>query len=358
MIPGILLLAPLAAAQMTDPSPTGVKRLHDDFVETIEEAPRTGILERLARTQPVSPADVDALYDLFMRFPDPRARSAAISSLQLLNPSSPYLEPLFERYLDQPEPESKLFAIKGVLRLRDEHAYPVIRALAEKKFAQKDAAEVVMQGERNGWWVQYEALAALAQWRPEQALPLLVKKSAEAPAVARLIGTFLWAQGLPQISKWAASPAPEDRERAQQALEAPAPTSALRQTRSAMLAAMRDSNAPQELRHQFAVKVGLSSTPSEIDDLLAEHAALKDDKSKLFFATALFATRDKKIVPILEDYAKSSQDANVRLGALIQLKDMLAPKDFRQVTDWVEKNDPDEVNRSAAADGGAKLGRP
>jgi hypothetical protein len=352
----LVLLAPFAAAQMTDPAPASVKRLHDDFVEAVEEAPREPLLERLSRTQPVSQADIDALYDLWMRFTDKRVRGSALASLSLMNPSSPYLEPLFERYLNQPEPESKLFGIKGALRLKAGKALPAVRALAAKKFAQKEAADGPLEAERNAWWVQYEALGALAQWRPDEALPLLIKKSGEAPSVARLIGTHLWAQAQPQILKWAASSEPADRERAQRALEAPAPTAALRATRAAMLAALSDAKAPAELRHQFAVKVGVSSTPAEVDQLLKAHADAADPQTKLYFATALFSTRDKRAVPVLEEYAKGSPDANVRLGALIQLKDMLPPAEFRKLSDWFEKNDPDETNRAAAADGGAKLG--
>lgn len=349
MIVPFLLLAAAASAQMTDPSPATVKRLHDDFTESIEEAPRVGILERLGATAPSTPADVDALYDLFMRFPDERVRAAALRSLFLMNPSSPYLEPIFERYFGQPEHESKLFALKGLLILKDEKALPDIRALAGKKFAVRRAEDSPLLGERNAFWVQYEALSDLAQWKPEESLPLLVVKSAEAPIVARLIGAHAWAPGFAQIVQWSKSAAAVDRERAEKALAAWPTTPALRKTREAMLALVRDPKAPKELRHQLALKAGASSTPNEVAALLKEQEAASDPDLKLLLAAALFASRDLQVAPLLVKFLKESPEANVRAGALIQLKDMLAAKDFAPLAEWVEKNDPEKENREAAA---------
>jgi hypothetical protein len=349
MMTTLLLLASLAGAQLTDPSPTGVKRLHDDFTEVTDEKPRAAILAQLARTRPETPADVDALYDLFMRFTDDRVRSAALRSLSLMNPSSPYLEPVFERYLSQPEAESKLFALKGILRLRDENALSEVRKIALRKFALKNVDDTTLVGERNNWWVQYEALSVLAQWKPEEALPLLAKKSSEAPGVARLIGAHLWKEAFPQIVAWSKSSSIDDRDRARRALEAPAPSAALRATRDEMLKAVRDPKAPRGLRHQFALKLGVSSTPAELPPLIQEHDAAADPDTKLMLAALLFASRDKQVAPVLIAYLKENPDPNIRAGALVQLRDMVDAKEFAALAAWAEKNDPDEANRKAAA---------
>jgi hypothetical protein len=194
----------------------------------------------------------------------------------------------------------------------------------------------------------------LAQWRPDEALPLLIQKSAEAPAAARLIGTYLWKPGFEQIVKWAKAESSDDRERADRALAAAVPSAALRATRGAMLAVLKDPKAPKELRHQFALKLGLSSTPAEVPGLLKEYEAAADPDLKMMFATAVFATRDNQAIPLLTQFLKENPEATIRAGALVQLKDMVSPKEFAALAEWTAQNDPEEENRKLAV---AALGK-
>src|SRR5882672_3293705 len=146
----LLLLHTQAAAQMntqqetpppqlTAPLATTVSELHEQFVESVDEAQKTKIIERLAHTPPEGTRDIQALFDLFMRFSQTSVRDAALNSLEMTHFENPDLDVLLVHYLQQPEPEAKLFAIKGAVRVRDSQALSMIEALANKKFPYKSA---------------------------------------------------------------------------------------------------------------------------------------------------------------------------------------------------------------------------
>lgn len=342
------LLAPAASAQMTAPvAQTSVRELRDAFVEAVDTDKKRRALARLAETPPQSLGDVEALYDLFMRFPDETVRSSALDSLNRLTPAAQAAEPLVLRYIAQDEPESELFGIKAAVRLRSTAAVPSIRKIAQRKFAQARADEAARPSDRNAWWAQYEALAALAQLDGANALPLLEKKAKEAPPVARLMAMYLWPQSLPKVASWAGGGARE-QSLAAAALDAPIPLSALRATREKMLALVRDPKAPPELRHQLALRAGTSSTPEEVAALVKEQGAAADPAVKRLLAAAIFASRDPQAAPLLLKYAKEDPQPGVRAGARVQLRDMLSPADYRALVDWAAHSDPDPENREAA----------
>lgn len=345
-----LLLAASAAAQtgMTAPPP-GVTELHDRFVEAVDPIKKAKILDALSRTPAATTQDVQSLFDIFLRFDDTQARNAALSSLELITFENPDLDDLLLHYLQQPEPEARIFGIKGAARVRDAKAFPVIEKLAKKKFPYKKVDDAVLMSEKNEWWVHFAAVEAVAVWKGPDALPFLVKKSQEVPEVARLMGLYLWKQSLPYFEKWAASSKNVDQERAHAGLAAPAPLPELRDTRDRMLALLRDPASPRELRHQLAIKIGLTSKPEEIAGLIKEYDGLKNPEDRLMFRACLFATRDQQVAPILTKTAKEDENPLNRAGALVELKELLSPSEMKQLWTWTAANDPDEGNREMAS---------
>ena len=168
----LLLLAAAARAQLTTPPPS-VTQLHDSFLEAVDEQRKAELVEAISTTAPASNRDIQALFDLFMRYPDERVRRGVLASLQLTNPRSPSLEDQFLRYLSEPEPDAVMFGIKGSLRIKAPAALPIITKLARKPFAFRSPHDTPLLSDKNAWWVQYQALEALAQWEGEAALPLL-----------------------------------------------------------------------------------------------------------------------------------------------------------------------------------------
>jgi hypothetical protein len=177
----------------------------------------------------------------------------------------------------------------------------------------------------------------------------LRRKAAEAPAVARLMAMYLWKESLPDIVKWAGSRG-AGKEIAHEALTADISLSALRESRAEMLSILRDRKSDRELRHQLALKVGASSTPEEIDALLAEQASAKDPETRLTFSAALFASRSPKTVPWLKKVCTEDPDPKIRLGGLMQLRLLLPPAEVRPFLEAAAAKDPDPENRQSAGE--------
>ncbi|MEK7388258.1 MAG: hypothetical protein AAB036_01020 [Elusimicrobiota bacterium] len=347
---GLVAALTLAAASAADlPTTSGstppaepvaaltVSLLKDRFTEAVDIDAKNKILVQIAKTSPTTSQDVSALFDLFSRFPDNAVRKAVMDSLALIPPDSPQIEPLFITYLKEPEQESQLFGINGAFRVRSRQALPLIRAIANRKFAAPNATETTVLSERNAWWTQFEALSVLAQWEGDKALSLLRKKSLESPAIGRLLGRFYWKQTLPQLKEWSLSSNQNSRERAVNAASASIEPADARATREEMLAIMRDSKVDRDVRHQLALKVGLSSTDEEIEALLGEHDAVKNDSDRLFWAAALFISRNPKIAPLLVRYARNTSDDALRLGATSQLEDMFGPAEASRMIEGDKK---------------------
>lgn len=343
MIAPLLLAASLAAAQ----GAPSIAQLKATFIESIDDKVKVDALQRLARTEPRSAADLEALYDLFMRFPIDAVREAAVSSVSRLRPGIPNVEALILRAINDEDPASQLFGIKGAEALRLKSAIPFVRKLADRKFQYQSMEKAPTVAERNAWSVQYEALAALAQLQGAKALPLLEKRSKEAPQVARLIGRYLWAEALPTILRWNAGGV-DDKVRAVEALESQAPAETLRPAREAMLKIVADPNADADLRHKLAVKVGFCSNHEEVAAILKDYDAASDAYAKDLYAAAAFASHDAQVVPLLVKYAKEDPRPTVRAGARVQLKDLMPAADYRALLEWAAKSEPDAENRDLA----------
>jgi len=324
--------------------------LHARFVEATDEPTRRSVLELLARTPPETNRDVESIFDLFMRFTEPPVRKAVMSSLRLMDPGSQRLETTFISYLELPENEAKIFGINGALRLRSRRALPLIEKLAQQRFSHKSPGETPVLADRNTWWAQFEALSALAQWQGAEVLPLLRRKADEAPAVARLLGLYLWPQALPDIVKWASASGPAAAEKAHEAFNADVPQADLRATRARLVGLMNDPRSKRELRHQAALKVGLCSTPEEVDALLAQEAAAANPETRLMLRAALFATRNPRTVAWLKKLAADDPEAKTRLGALIQLRLLLPAAEVRPLLEAAAARDADPDNRETTAE--------
>ena len=324
-----------------------VQQLRGQFVESQDGAVQAEALKQIARTPPQDLRDVQSLYDLFVRYTAESVREAALSSLQQLDPRLMDAGPLFVACLRDEEPASVLFGIKGALRLRYPEALPILRKLAKRKFKYPSPGQAPTNGERNEWWIEYNALAALAEWEKERTLPLLRRQAGKVPYLGQLLGRYYWKETLSSLRGWAAGQA-EDRARAFNALDAQPPVAELRETRSLMLELVRDPKADPELRRHLAAKVGFCSDAAEVGALLKEHDAASDPALKKLIALAAFASRDDQIVPLLTRYAKEDPQPGVRIGARVQLKDMLPATDYRALLKWAAENDPDPESRDLA----------
>jgi len=329
-----LLLPSTPSARASEPvAAPSVALLRDRFIEATGAADRTKILNQLAQTVPVSGQDVANLFDLFSRFSDDFTRKSVMSSLSRLQPGNPQLEPLFMTYLRQPEPEAQLFGINGAFRLRARAALPMIRAIAERRFAATAVTETTMMTERNAWWTQYEALSVLAQWEPEKSQPLLERKGQESAKVGALLGRYYWKQTLPKLRAWSSSGELLASERAALAVAAPIELADARATRAPMLALLRDPKIDGEIRHQLALKIGTSSNDEEAAALVLEHDAAANDNERLYWASAAFSSRSPKIIPLLVRYARQSADETMRKGATAQLVDMVGEAEAAALID-------------------------
>ncbi|MDX6769466.1 MAG: hypothetical protein SF051_08035 [Elusimicrobiota bacterium] len=318
--PLALLLAGLAAA--AEPLPATVSGLKESYVSAVDRVDKTRALQALARTAPRDTGDVSALYDLFMRFPDPMARRAALDSLSL-SPQHPTLEPLALAALRSPEPESVFFGAHVAALARTPAALDALTAVASRRLAHARAEDSTMATERGAWWAQYEALDVLAAWRGAETLPLLRQRVGESPAVAAIMGRRLWAAAFPELRKWAGSSKAMERARAREAARQPSEPADARAVRAGMLEAVADAKLDAEFRHQVALKLGASSDDAEAVALAAAHDAAKTSAERLLWGAALFASGRPAAIPVLARYAREDPDELRRRGALAQLTDMV-----------------------------------
>jgi hypothetical protein len=339
-------LLPAFAGEFSAGRPS-LRALHDTVLESTDNNEKALALRQLSQTAPTSLRDLPMLFDLFMRHPTPQARAAVLDCVALLGPESSHLEPGFLEFVKLTEPEAVLLGIKGLARLKSQRAVPELRKIVKGRFKARNAADLPLPGERNEWWLRYEALSALADIEGPKAFSLVKSKIDETPAAARILASAYWEQALPLILSW--SKDPETLERAHEALRSSPTAAVLRRTREPMLAALRNSKVDREVRHQLALRIGLTSEPEEVAQLLKEHAASADPETKLMLSAAIFASRDPQIVPLLKEHAKSNDDPRTRIGSLLQLKDMLPEQEFRPLAEAMAKDDPDAENREMAA---------
>ncbi len=333
----ILLLALPACATDAPLAPASVALLKNRFIEALSPQDKTIILDRLAKTAPVSGSDVAALFDLFSRFTDAYARNAVMASLELIAPGSPQLEPLFMTYLRQPEPEAQLFGINGTFRLRSRAALPLIRAIAKRKFGVSGVTETAMMLERNAWWTQYEALSVLAQWEGAKSRSLLERKGRESAKIGALLGRFYWGQTLPKLRAWSESGESLAMERATLAASAPISLEDARATRMQMLALLRDTAVAADIRHSLALKIGVSSNDEEAAALVREHDSAANNAERLYWAAAAFSARSPAVIPLLVRYARQTGDDRMRKGCVEQLRDMVGAAQAADLIDPPKK---------------------
>ena len=336
-----LLCGPSRAAEAPAPSTApvaaaSVSVLTGRFLEVTKDSDKTAVLKQIGKTAPVSGQDVSNLFDLFSRYSDVFTRASIMESLGRLGTGNPQLEPLFITYLRQPEPDARLFGINGAFRLRARAALPLIHAIAERKLVAHEVTETNMS-ERNTWWTQYEALSVLAQWEGDKVYALVDNKGLESAKVGNILGRYYWKQTLPKLKAWAASGDLIASERAALAVSAPIDLADARATRAQMIALLRDQKVDTEIRHQLALKIGLSSNETEAEELVREHDAAPSDNDRLYWATAAFITRSVKVVPLLVRYTHQTKDETMQKGATAQLKDMLGDAEAQALIDIEKK---------------------
>ncbi|MHB2026349.1 MAG: hypothetical protein ACYCPQ_06880 [Elusimicrobiota bacterium] len=334
-----------------DFSGQSVSRLHDAFVESVDRSQQAALLDDIAQTKPSTPRDLSSLFDLFMRYPQTQTRSAALASLGRITPEDDSLGLLLLDYLRQPDPKGRFFAIRGELSLRDPAALALIQKIAEKKFPYKNASDTPFQAERDAWWTQYEALDALAAWEGAKAVPLIEKKAADAPNVARILAGRFWPKFLPLFLAWTKSKRANLRQEARQALAAPrVPIADLQKTRDTMLAAVLDPGQTPHARHELAIKVGLCSDAAQVAALIKKRDASVDPQTKLYLLAAVFASRSPQALPLLIQDAKTNPDPAARHGAFVELKGIMPPADYRALLIWAAAHDANPLMQSYVKD--------
>jgi hypothetical protein len=229
--------------------------------------------------------------------------------------------------------------------VRSPGALALVKGLAETAFKEPEATLSMSPVDANRWGVHYGALAVLADWQGAAALPLLLKRAKEAPAVAEIAAARFWAAALDDFIAWSESGRQAEAARA---WNADVPRALLAPTKDRLWALTLDKRKRAGTRHRAAIKLGLAAEPADVDRLLAERAKA-GAAERLLLDTALFASRSPKAVPILTDYAKNSKDSLARAGTLFQLREMLPSAEYRELLDWAAKNDPDAENRRNAA---------
>ena len=64
--------------------------------------------------------------------------------------------------------------------------------------------------------------------------------------------------------------------------------------------------------------------------------------------TALFASRHPQAIPLLVEHARTAKSAVGRAGALVQLREMMPPEEYRSLLEWVAENETNKENRAHA----------
>ncbi|HVC08539.1 MAG TPA: hypothetical protein VNH15_01195 [Elusimicrobiota bacterium] len=343
---GIALLQ--ARAQSTASTDESLWQLHDDFVSSTNHADQVRLLSEISQIKPASPRDLSDLFDLFARYPQNATRAAAVASVNRLGPDDYAFAPMLRDYLAQPDPKTQFFAILAELRLRDPKALPLIEKMAAQKFSLKSAENTPFPGQQDAWWTQYEALNALAAWKGDAAFKLIKKQALHAPDVARILAAHFWPKALPLFVDWAHSDRQNRKDAAHQGLSADVPLSDLSPTRKTMLALALDPKQPDDVRHYLAIKAGLCSDDAQVADLVQKREKAPDPQTKLYLLGAIYASRNPRAIPLLEKDLKTNPDPEARRGALIELKEIMPPADYRPLALWTSQNDADPSLRDFA----------
>lgn len=342
-----------SAPPLDIPLTWGSAELATAYISAVRGADRVRLLNRLGGTKPKDGRDLRALLNLYSR-EDPAARLKVEAALLRLGPEDAVLAPVLIGLLQDEDPVFQAFGLQGAGRLRVPEALEPVRALAERPFPAAENSFGLSPADANRWAVQFTALRVLAEWQGEKALPLILKRSREVPAVGELAATYFWEKALDELVAWSESRSPVDRDRAAKAWAAPVPRTALTATKPRLWELTLDRRRQPETRHRAGIKLGTVAEEADVDRLLAERAKA-DGKSRTLLDAALFASRHAKAVPILVEYAQTAADPLARAGAMFQLRSMLPPAGYRPLLEWTAQKDPDPENRANAA---AELRRP
>ncbi len=324
-----------------------VASLCRSFYEAVDKGEKEKLLAQIAHTPPASDIDVQYDFDLYMRYPQAGPRSAVMSSIALLKSPNPDLSPIFINYLSQEDPQAVIFAIRGAYQIRSKRAFPIIEKMAKSRFKFPSPDQALLPKDKSWWWAHYEALAALALWKGDDAFSLILKKAYEAPIVTRILASNFWEKTLPLILKWSKGSLVK-REMSKEAVSTDIPLAELQKTYAPMMEILKNNKLPTELRHKIAIKVGISANEEQISALIKDYQSLSDKDERMIFETALFASRSRQIVPILINYVKTNADPIGRANARLELKDLIGPAEYRDILNWGIHNDPDPQNQKEA----------
>ncbi len=352
----IFLISSNLWAQTFSPSHPPVVSLCRSYYQAIDKGEKEKILREVARTAPVTPIDVQYDFDLYMRYPQPMARSAVMSSLSLLKGPNHELASVFLGYLSHKDPQILLFAIQGAFQLRSQRALPLIEKIAKSKFKFSSLEQATLLKDRQMWTAQYEALDALALWQGEKVFKLIVSQAEKAPSVARILAVRFWDKTLPLMAEWSKSSSASKRAMADEAAATDISISVLENSYDEILSIVENNKLPNGLRHQLAIKIGICANENQIKSLIQKYQATTDENERVMLETALFASRSHQVIPILVHYAKTNPDPVRRMNARFELKELMDPAQYRDFLKWVAKNDPDSENRKEASRELASLG--
>lgn len=325
----------------------GPAQLAEAYIAAVRNDDRTRLLNRLGLVKPRNDRDLRGLLNVYSR-EEVAARAKVEASLSLLGPEDVGLSPFFNGLLADEDPVFQIFGLIGAARLRDPRSLELVRALAEKDFPAPQPSLGLSPADANRWTLQFSALRVYAEWQGEKALPLVLKRSAETPAVAEIAATLFWGKALEDLVAWSESRQPADAARAAKAWAAPVDRGRLTATKPRLWELALDRRRKVETRHRAAIKLGVCADDADIERLLAERGKASG-KDRALLDAGLFASRHPKAIPVLVGYAKEAADPVARAGAMFQLRAMMPPADFRALLQWAAKNDPDLENRANAA---------
>ncbi|PCI37284.1 MAG: hypothetical protein COB53_07025 [Elusimicrobia bacterium] len=307
------------------------------------------ILERVSKKRIRSFRDIHSLLSFFVR-EDLNARRAAERSLNRLSPDQDgAFSSVFVDLLDDEQPILRLFGLIGVERLRPQEALEILYEEAKKPFDIHTPSLAIAPTPAINFRIKFLTLEILADWEGKKVLKLINKRSKEAPSVAKLSATYFWKENLPTLMKWSRSRKREDLIRADFGWQASPLIEDLKATRETLWEVLNSQRYDQEIRHRAAIKLGLVASKDDVSNLLKLRQEEKKKKIRLLYETALFASQDPRIIPILRDHIMKNPNPDARAGALTQLSQFVEPDEYRKLLLEMVHNDPDKKNRDRAS---------
>jgi hypothetical protein len=340
---------PVESAEPALPDLSGktAAELGADYISAVSNEEKIRLLDALQHATPKTERDLHILVALFLR--DDASRDAAQRCLHRLPADAQEFGPYFLALINDEDSFLRIFGMNGALRLRYEPALKPIDKFTQERFPARRRTTQMLPKQANLWQLQFAALSTLTAWKGCEVLPLLLRKSQESPDVAGLAAAYCWPEAFDKFASWSRSSSSDNQEAAKIAWAAPVPLAALQSTLKKLLAIVLDRKEDPETRHRAAAKLGLAAGAEEIRLLLDKREKAikdKDERTRLYIETAVFASHDERAIPLLEEYVRASPSATARAGALVQLRDMLPPERYEALLQERSRQDPDQENRS------------